>query len=502
MLKYSNNTTGCFSLIMNFKTFFTKNLMVITIVFPLFIVLFYGVSISLSLKYKHHQYSNNELNRYELELKEKHRAFFEEKAKYIDSFMKFLYLQGIDQSSLNFTARILLFIDSLKAYESGFIFIFKQDGTVLKHPCAERLIELVSTHENILHQSQEDQILYKLLHAAEQNEFVNYRGTDCVSQTLIDKIAYVHHVKTTDIYIVISKNEKDIAESIAMKKRILETKMEDEQSEIIKIFLVFGLLSIIFSLLFSKVLNVLIRDYESEVSKSHEAMFSQSRLAQAGELLSMISHQWRQPISKISSVASDLRFKIMTGNHIETQVLDTKLYEIEEYTEFLSDTIDDFREFYKPKKKKEASYVLPLIEKSLRFLDNEIRKKSITIEERWDQDIQLKLYENELMQVVINIVQNAIEFSEKGALIYLSSQLKENEYIISIKDNAGGIKPEHIHKIFDAHFSTKSNTNTSNLGLGLYVSKVIIEKHFQGKLEVHSEGQSTTFIIRLVRDDK
>jgi len=71
--------------------------------------------------------------------------------------------------------------------------------------------------------------------------------------------------------------------------------------------------------------------------------------------------------------------------------------------------------------------------------------------------------------------------------------------MISIIDQAGGISEEHLNKIFDAHFSTKTNKNSTNLGLGLYVSKVIIEKHFNGKLEVKSEGNSTTFTIRLIK---
>jgi signal transduction histidine kinase len=227
-------------------------------------------------------------------------------------------------------------------------------------------------------------------------------------------------------------------------------------------------------------------------------MFSQSRLAQAGELISMISHQWRQPISKIASITSNLRFQMIMDSKIDLVYLDKKFEEIEDYTEFLSETIDDFREFYKPKKNKEQVYILPLIEKSLSFLENGIMKKNIILIKEFDKDTKISLYQNELMQVIINIVQNAIEFSEKGSIIKIKTLLKAKEYVISIHDNAGGIKDEHIHKIFDAHFSTKVNKDSINLGLGLYVSKVIIENHFSGKLEVKSEGNSSIFMIRLI----
>ena len=189
----------------------------------------------------------------------------------------------------------------------------------------------------------------------------------------------------------------------------------------------------------------------------------------------------------------------MMGKELDMEELDNRFAEIEDYTEFLSETIDDFREFYKPKKNKEKSYVLPLIEKSIGFLESEISKKSIIIENSFDKDVKVSLYQNELIQVIINIIQNAIDLSENEALIKVKTKVKSDEYLIMITDRAGGIKEEHINKIFDAHFSTKVAKDSTNLGLGLYVSKVIIENHFNGKLEVTSKGDSSRFIIRLIR---
>jgi signal transduction histidine kinase len=132
-------------------------------------------------------------------------------------------------------------------------------------------------------------------------------------------------------------------------------------------------------------------------------------------------------------------------------------------------------------------------------LENEIRRKDITIITDFGKDAKVHLYKNELMQVIINIVQNAIDFSPKRASITIKTSLKLKEYIITIEDEAGGIKEEHINKIFDAHFSTKSSKESTNLGLGLYVSKVIIEQHFNGKLYVTSKGNGSKFTIRLIR---
>ena len=482
---------------MKLKSIFIKNISTITIIFPLIIILFYGISTSITLKYRHQKYEKSELKRYEEELKSKHVHFFKEKVKYIDSFINFLSREKEIKRDLNLTDRILLFVDSLQKYDSGFIFVFKQDGTVLKHPCANRLIELVESDIQINKDAYN--ILYKLLNASKYNRFLHYKGTDCIKNKLVNKIAFVHHIKGTDIYVVISKNEKDIAQSIEKKKSILEKKLNDELKDMIKLLLIVSIIYILFSLAFSKFLNMLIRDYEKEIKKSRDILFSQSRLAQAGELISMISHQWRQPISKIASITSNLRFKIILGEKIEDRYLDEKFEEIEDYTEFLSETIDDFREFYKPKKDKEKLFIQPIIQKSLNFLDNQIDKKDIKIKKIFGKDAKILLYKNELMQVIINIIQNAIDFSHQGASIEIKTILKSKEYIIEIIDEAGGISKDNINRIFDAHFSTKNSKEYSNLGLGLYVSKVIIEKHFNGKLEVTSKGKSSKFTIRLIR---
>ena len=474
------------------KVFFTKHLLIITIIFPLLLIFLYGTTMSFVLKYRDKLYIERELARYEHELKNKHKNFLKEKAKYIESFMEIMYLQELNSSKPFLISNMLKFIDSIKKYDSGFIFIFRKDGMVIKHPCADTLIGLVHTNNK-------KTILPRLIQSAKDKEFIHYEGTNCIDNDFINKIGFVHHIKTTDLYIVISKNEKDIDYSIERQKRVWKEKLKSELDENIILLSIVSIISIIFSLLFSKVLNVLIRDYEKEIKESNEAMFSQSRLAQAGELISMISHQWRQPISKIASIVANLRFQMMMGRQIDLKSLDKTFEEIEEYTEFLSETIDDFREFYKPKKDKELVYILPLIEKSLSFLENSMMKKNINLIKVFDSDIKISLYQNELMQVLINIVQNAIEFSENGNFIKVETLLKSKEYIIRVIDEAGGIDDKYIDKIFDAHFSTKVNKNSTNLGLGLYVSKVIIETHFNGKLEVVSQNAGTIFTIRLVR---
>lgn len=474
----------------NLKKIFTKNLLSITIVAPLILIFFYGVSVSFALKYKHKINTSQELSDYETELKEKHKTFLEEKAKYIKSFMNYIYAQNTSNSKIILTKEMFKFIASIK-YDNGFIFFFKKEGNVvniIRHPCGEKLFTMVQS-------SNQESIISKLIDAADNDVFIDYKGTDCVSDNFVDKVALVQRIETTNYYIIIS--EKNALPSIEKKKRELEAKLDEQLWENLKLLLIVSMISIILSVIFSKIMNMLIRGYEEELKASHKAMFTQSRLAQAGEMLSMISHQWRQPISKIASIASNLRFQGIMGHTISAEKLDQELNAIEEHTEFLSETIDDFKKFYKPKSIKESSPILPIVNKALSFLKSELEKKKIILKENFDKDREALIYPNELIQVLMNIIQNAIEFSSVNATIRISTKAKINEYIIYIQDEAGGIKEEHIEKIFDAHFSTKSDKNATNLGLGLYVSKVIIENHFNGKLEVESQDKNTTFIIRL-----
>ncbi len=481
---------------MNFKQLkmlFTKHLLIITLVFPLLVVIFYGITLSVILKHKHNTYSNEELNRYEDELKERHRLFLREKGKYIELFINILYAKELNTSNTLVENRVIDFIESLKKYDSGFIFVFKANGELIKHPCATRFIGF----EDKYNRSQKNDIVKKFIEASKSDKYIYYSGMDCQQNRIVDKIGYVQQIRETNLYVVISKNETDINNSIQAQKLIWQKKFEDESDDNTKLLVFAIFLSIIFSLIFSKILNHIILDYEKEIQRSNSIMFAQSRLAQAGELLSMISHQWRQPISKIASIVTNLRFKIMMSAEIDKEYIDKKSQEIEEHTEFLSKTIDDFREFYKPKNLKESVYLVPLIHKAVDFLENSIKKKKIIVKTHFCKDAKVEIYPNELIQVIINIVQNAIEFSQNGATIKIITRVKSGDYMIYIKDNAGGIKSEYIDKIFDAHFSTKSAKSTNNLGLGLYVSKVIIETHFHGKLSVSSQGECSIFTIRL-----
>jgi len=244
---------------------------------------------------------------------------------------------------------------------------------------------------------------------------------------------------------------------------------------------------------FNKTLQKRIDEEVEKNRQKDQQILEQSRLAQLGEMLGMIAHQWRQPLSAISSTSVTINMKAQMG------MLDSKsaielAEKISEFTQDLSKTIDDFREFYKDTKEKRDVTYRELIDSTLKIVEASIKNKNIKLIINEDSDITFHTVATEFKQVLLNLIKNAEDaLIEKGIKDpYIKIETKENKLIVS--DNAGGIPKDIIDKIFDPYFSTKSLNGT---GLGLYMSKIIIEEHCKGKLSVKNGDEGAIFIVEL-----
>jgi len=235
----------------------------------------------------------------------------------------------------------------------------------------------------------------------------------------------------------------------------------------------------------------MLKNYEKKLTATNEKLVFQSRQALIGELFSMIAHQWRQPINKIASILALLRFGI-EEKKINFVEIDARCQEIEESVEFMSETIDDFRTFYQPKEDSEKVNLKKLIEKSIHFLEGPIRKKDIIIVKEL-QEIEFDLYANEFLQVMINLIKNAVDSLEKRGEIHIKLFKKDKSIFIFVEDNGIGIDIISLKKVFDPYFTTKENS----MGLGLYMTKIIVEKHMKGKIVAKRLSKGTKFIITL-----
>jgi len=245
-----------------------------------------------------------------------------------------------------------------------------------------------------------------------------------------------------------------------------------------------------------------------EIHSKETLLQNQSRLAQMGEMIAMIAHQWRQPLSSINSAIVNIEVKQNFQYHkfddkkVRDKFLEynnKKLNQIEGYVSFLSKTIDDFRNFFNIDKEKKTSNINKTIEMALNIIETSFTIKNINICKKLNDNIELEIYENEIIQVILNIFINAKDNFEhkniKNPQIMIETIIEENKLTISIYDNGGGIDKGTIKKIFNPYFSTKDIQNGT--GLGLYMSKTIIEEHHRGKLNVNNTLNGVRFDIVL-----
>ncbi len=254
------------------------------------------------------------------------------------------------------------------------------------------------------------------------------------------------------------------------------------------------------------ILNDTLKDkIESQVKVLREKdkqLQYQGRLAQMGEMLNMISHQWRQPLVSISATTTYLYGKILLEDFKKDEFIE-ELQSIDDSTKYLSTTINDFRNFFKIDKRKVLTTFKNIVNNTFKIIKPTLINNQIEIKTVFNSSSKIFSLENEIKQVVLNILKNAedtfIENNIKKRKIKIKTFDKNDFTFLEISDNAGGIKNEHLDKIFDAYFTTKSSKNGT--GLGLYISKTIIEDNCGGEIYAkNNDKKGASFIIKLPID--
>ena len=274
--------------------------------------------------------------------------------------------------------------------------------------------------------------------------------------------------------------------------------------------LFFGIATILFFLYrdnqYKNYLNNLNKTLEKRVKievdknrKKDKAILQQSRLAQMGEMLSMIAHQWRQPLAAISSVSTNIILKAKL-NKLDNKSSIELANKIAQYTQHLSSTIDDFREFFKPNKGKRETTYDEVISSVLNIAKISLTNNNIKLITNLQSKERFLTYPNELKQVILNLIKNAEDILLERGIEDPTITIETKENILRVKDNAKGVPKDIIEKIFDPYFSTK--TKKDGTGLGLYMSKTIIEEHCKGKLRVYNDEFGAVFEVELPTDKK
>lgn len=236
----------------------------------------------------------------------------------------------------------------------------------------------------------------------------------------------------------------------------------------------------------------------TELKKKDTMLIMQSRHAAMGEMISMIAHQWRQPLASISTISGTLNMQIMLGQYDQNHFTE-KLNLISDIAVDLSDTMNDFRNFFKEDKTKQLTTWKELIEGSLGIIKPMLIAKNIHISLTYGKNNAFMTYPHEITQVILNILKNAedilIENSIERPQIWIRTSYQNGQASLEIEDNGGGIPPELIDRVFDPYFSTKFDTDGT--GIGLYMSKIIIEQHGDGTLTVINTPHGACFRILL-----
>jgi PAS domain S-box-containing protein len=239
---------------------------------------------------------------------------------------------------------------------------------------------------------------------------------------------------------------------------------------------------------------------KKEVAKNEEKqrlLIQQNKLAAMGEMIGAIAHQWRQPLNNISLIIHFIRDSIKS-EHFKKELIDSYVQNAKEQIEYMSETIDDFRNFYKPSKEKLNFDIKKAIQSTIDIMKTQIDKYNIEINLK-GKALEVVGYENEFKQAILNILSNAqdainsnkIENGKIDILVYE----EENQKCISIFNNGGNIPNEILDRIFEPYFTTKFETKGT--GIGLYMTKTIIETSMGGEVFVKNKDNGVLFTIKL-----
>ncbi len=246
--------------------------------------------------------------------------------------------------------------------------------------------------------------------------------------------------------------------------------------------------------------NNLGKRVEEEIEKNRakdRILENQAKLAALGEMIGNIAHQWRHPITRVSLILQNMKTFKSLGKLSDEQ-FNKYINNTLEQMDYMSQTIDDFKNFYIPDKKISIFNVKQSIKDTYKIIGASIKHEGIKIAIEVQENFNVKGYKNQFSQVILNIMHNAREALEekniKSPFIKIKLFTENNINKVTIEDNAGGIKEDALQKVFDAYFTTKEKSGT---GIGLYMSKVIIVENFSGNLRVKNTLEGALFTIEL-----
>lgn len=299
------------------------------------------------------------------------------------------------------------------------------------------------------------------------------RAQEITQGDMIQSIAFAD-LKRNDEIGELSNALQFMIEKIDESKKEIEQKVEDRTKALHDL---------------NENLENIVNEKTQENIKQLETLQEQSKMASMGEMIGAIAHQWRQPLNEISITIQNLKYDYEDGL-VDEAFLEEFINKNKALIKFMSTTIDDFRNFYRIDKEKELFDVRDAIEQTLSLQMAQLVNNNIGIFIS-GESFEIEGFRNEFLQVLLNLINNAKDALLENGVTNAKIVIKLGDKSVSISDNAGGIHDEILERIFEPYFTTKEQGKGT--GMGLYMSKMIIEENMQAKLSVRNNEDGAEF---------
>ena len=398
---------------------------------------------------------------------------------------------------------ILKYISKLSSNEDNGYFVLNYDKTILYHNNKE-IIENKSTDVNFLNDN--EKVIKDFIYIGKSGEgFMSYIPKNNHSTKIgSTKTTYIKGIQNWQWAIGKSFYQNDFDKIFISKEKELNDNFKDNVILIFYIATIVTSILLLFSFYIVRILNKKFSEYKKAIhqhmlerTRQHNILAQQSKMASMGEMIGNIAHQWRQPLSVITTAATGMKIQ-KEFNELDDDTLNDSLDNITNTAKYLSKTIDDFRNFFKSDKKESHFKIEEVFEKTFKLTQAQFKNYEIKIITNFE-NYEIYGLENELLQALINILNNARDAFEqkveKDRFIFIDAYKKDDYGFIIIKDNAGGIKEEIVDKVCEPYFTTKHKSKGT--GIGLYMTQEIIRNHMGGSFTIENktfeyEGKSYT----------